>query len=159
MPKKCRPFSPNSVRHLFEKDASCPGTVQAAILDLQDQLRGPRTYKQGEVWNTISKHLTHWCYHTSNWCNTATQWWKWFMDQNPENMLIILNLPSCAPKRCIFEPVWPKLATFKKSLFMLESGIQDQSGKLSSLVTSIYCSRHWWAGWGRARSMSKVWNT
>ncbi len=42
MPKKCHPSSPNLVRHLFEKDASCPGTGQAAILDLQDQLRGPR---------------------------------------------------------------------------------------------------------------------
>ncbi len=41
MPKKYHPFSPNLVRHLLEKDASCPGTGQAAILDLQDQLRGP----------------------------------------------------------------------------------------------------------------------
>ncbi len=42
MPIKCHPYSPNLVRHLFVKDASCPGTGQAAILDLQDLLRGPR---------------------------------------------------------------------------------------------------------------------
>ncbi len=48
MPKKCHPFSPNLARHLFEKDASCPGTGQAAILDLQDQLRGPRHIHQLE---------------------------------------------------------------------------------------------------------------
>ncbi len=42
MPQKCHLFSPNLVRHLFEKDASCPGTGQAAILDLQDQFRGPQ---------------------------------------------------------------------------------------------------------------------
>ena len=40
--QKCQPFSPGLVRHLFDKDVSCPGTGQAAILDLQDQLRGPR---------------------------------------------------------------------------------------------------------------------
>ncbi len=45
MPKKCQPFSPNLVRHLFEKDASCPGIGQAAILDLQDQLRGPPSFE------------------------------------------------------------------------------------------------------------------
>ncbi len=41
MPKKCHFVSPNLVRHLFDKDASCPRTGQAAILDLQDQLGGP----------------------------------------------------------------------------------------------------------------------
>ncbi len=35
------PKQSNLVRHLFEKDASYLGTGQAAILDLQDQLRGP----------------------------------------------------------------------------------------------------------------------
>ena len=40
--QKMSPFSPNLVRHLFKKDASCTGTGQAAIFDLQDQLRGPR---------------------------------------------------------------------------------------------------------------------
>ncbi len=44
MPNKCHLFSPNLVRHLFEKDALCPGTGQAAILDFQDQLRGPRRF-------------------------------------------------------------------------------------------------------------------
>ncbi len=43
MPKRFHPFSPNLVKHLFEKDASCPGTGQAAILDLQDQFSGPRS--------------------------------------------------------------------------------------------------------------------
>ncbi len=43
MLKKCHPFSPYMVRHLFEKVASCPGISQAAILDLQDELRGLRS--------------------------------------------------------------------------------------------------------------------
>ncbi len=41
MPKRCHPFSPSVVRHLFEKYASWPGTGQAAMLDFQYLLRGP----------------------------------------------------------------------------------------------------------------------
>ncbi len=50
MRKNCHALSPNLVRHLFEKDSSFPGTGQAAILDLQDQLRGPRLTEQTSLW-------------------------------------------------------------------------------------------------------------
>ena len=67
----------------------------------------------------------------------SIQWWKWFTDQNPENMLKILNLPLYTPKKCIYEQVWSKPATLKCHFSILESGIQDQSGKLSSLSICI----------------------
>ena len=61
MPEKCHSFSSNLVRHLFEKDASCLGTSQAAILDLQYQLRGPQLLSTLHYW---SMQLGH-CYHQS----------------------------------------------------------------------------------------------
>ncbi len=42
--------------------------------------------------------------------------------------------PLYTTKTCIFEQVWPNCATFKMSVFKLKSGIQDQSGSLSSLL-------------------------
>ena len=46
----------------------------------------------------------------------------------------ILNLSPYTSWRCIFLQVWPKPATFEVSFLKLESGIQDQSGILSSLI-------------------------
>ncbi len=68
----------------------------------------------------------------------GVQWWKWSMNQNPENALKILKLPPYTTKPCIFEQVWPKPATCKLTIFKPKSGIQDQSGTLSSLL--IYFS-------------------
>ncbi len=60
MPTKFHPFCPNLVRHLFEKDASCLETGQAAILDLQDQLRGPPEGPQRPAGSAqINAHAQH----------------------------------------------------------------------------------------------------
>ncbi len=87
------------------------------------------------------------------------QWWKWSMNHNPENILKILKIPpyhlhvlqkyaylsrcdqSLQLLNCQFSSQNPKFRTspelfhhWKFHFFMLVSGIQDQSEKLSSLV-------------------------
>ena len=64
MPKILHPFSPNLVRHLLEKGASCPGTGQPAILDLQDQLRGPLA-ATGIWWRSLLQDMTVWVHQLS----------------------------------------------------------------------------------------------
>ena len=64
--------------------------------------------------------------------NKCYQWWKCPMNNNPENTVKILYIPPYTSKICIFEQVWPKPTTFKMSFFEPKSGIQDQSGILSS---------------------------
>ncbi len=70
----------------------------------------------------------------SSTCLSHIQWWKWSMTHNPENNVKILKLPLYTTKRCTFELTWQKPATLEMSFFKPKSGIQDQSGKLSSLM-------------------------
>ena len=90
MPQKCHPFSPNLVRHLFEKDASCPETGQAAILDLQDQLRGPHVTRVF-AWFTSAMplcYLTRICAKSSNKIQSALIHEYYFLSQIQIQILI-----------------------------------------------------------------------
>ena len=84
-------------------------------------------------------------FHCSTMCMEGYkvhQWWKWPMNHNPGNVLKILKLPPHTTERCIFEQVWPKPATFKLPIFKQKSGIQDQSGTLSSLDEQTETAKH-----------------